>query len=90
MPLDSKHRYKVSYTITLLPLAVCNDDLTHSMKGRTVMNETERYEAVRHCRYVDELVTDAPWLLDDDFLEKHKVLEVVDPGLPESGGGEET
>ena len=55
---------------------MCNDDLTHKMKGRTVMNEAERYEAVRHCRYVDELVTDAPWTLDDDFLEKHKVRKI--------------
>ncbi len=53
--------------------AVCNDELTHQMKGRTVMNEAERYEAVRHCRYVDELVTDAPWTLDDEYLQKHKV-----------------
>ena len=54
-------------------VTVVNDALTRSMKGRTVMNEKERYEAVRHCRYVDEVVPDAPWTLDDEYLGKHKV-----------------
>lgn len=41
------------------------------------MTETERYEALRHCRYVDEIVRDAPWTLTPEFLEKHKVSVFV-------------
>ena len=52
---------------------MCSDESTHARKGKTVMNDTERYESVRHCRYVDELVRDAPWEVDDAFLAKHKV-----------------
>lgn len=37
------------------------------------MTDAERYEAVRHCRYVDEVVRDAPWELDDEFITRHKV-----------------
>ncbi len=56
-----------------LYVSVTNDELTHSFKGKTVCTEAERYDALRHCRYVDEVVTDAPWALTPDFLEEHQV-----------------
>lgn len=62
-------------TLIVCADAVCSDELTHKYKGFTVMTETERYEALRHCRYVDEIVRDAPWTLSPEFLEKHKVSE---------------
>ena len=31
------------------------------------------YQVIRHCRYVDEVMTSAPWTLTPEFLEKHKI-----------------
>ena len=29
-----------------------------------------RYESLRHCKWVDEVVRDAPWVISQEFLEK--------------------
>ena len=50
------------------------------------MTEDERYEGIRHCRYADEIVRNAPWSLDDEFLTKHKIDFVAHDELPYTTG----
>lgn len=63
-------------------VGVCNDELTTSFKGSVVMNEQERYEGVRQCRFVDEVIEDAPWVLDMEFLNKHRIDFVAHDEAP--------
>ncbi|XP_067280835.1 phosphate cytidylyltransferase 1B, choline b [Pseudorasbora parva] len=74
---------------TQLIVGVCSDALTHKYKGYTVMTEDERYEALIHCRYVDEVVRDAPWTLTSEFLKKHRIDFVAHDDIPYTSAGSE-
>ncbi|KAF9406762.1 hypothetical protein BGZ94_002971 [Podila epigama] len=56
--------------------------MTHSRKGKTVMTDKERYESVRHCKWVDEVIESAPWVVDQAFLDKHKIDYVAHDDIP--------
>lgn len=71
-----------------LLVGCCSDELTHSRKGKTVNNEWERYENLSHCRYVDEIVKDAPWTLSPEFLEKHRIDFVAHDEAPYTLGAD--
>merc|ERR1711990_1293387 len=57
----------------ILIVGCCNDKLTHSKKGKTVCTDEERYDSLRHCRYVDVILPDAPWGYSEEFFDKHKI-----------------
>ena len=65
-----------------LLVGVCNDEATNAYKGKTVMTEDERYESVRHCKWVDEVVKDAPWIITEEFLDAHDIDYVAHDALP--------
>eukprot|EP00884_Botryococcus_braunii_P012102 jgi/Botrbrau1/20893/Bobra.0135s0024.1 len=65
-----------------LIVGCCNDELTHKYKGKTVLSDRERYESLRHCKWVDEVIMDAPWVITPEFLEKHKIDYVTHDELP--------
>ena len=46
-----------------------------------------RCEAVRHCRWVDEVVPDAPWILDERFMTKYNIDYVAHDEDPYAAAG---
>lgn len=65
-----------------LVVGVTGDTETHKRKGLTVLSARERAESVRHCKWVDEVIPDCPWIVTTDFLEKHKIDYVAHDDLP--------
>ncbi|KAG0492035.1 hypothetical protein HPP92_005433 [Vanilla planifolia] len=72
--------YKVPKTYLLV--GCCNDEITNKYKGKTVMTEDERYESLRHCKWVDEVIPNAPWVITQEFIDKHKIDYVAHDALP--------
>ncbi|CAJ1975934.1 unnamed protein product [Sphenostylis stenocarpa] len=88
----SLEQAKKSFPNTYLLVGCCNDETTHKYKGKTVMTEKERYESLRHCRWVDEVIPDAPWVITKEFLDKHQIDYVAHDSLPyadASGAGKD-
>lgn len=53
------------------------------------MSDKERYVAVRHCKWVDEVIEDAPWEIDEEFLQKHKIDYVAHDDIPYKCGDQD-
>eukprot|EP01084_Bolivina_argentea_P197481 338426_1 len=73
---------KKSFPNCILLVGCCSDVLTLAYKGQTVLKDYERYETLRHCKWVDEVVSDAPWVVTADFLTKYKIDFVAHDALP--------
>ncbi|KAK4496606.1 hypothetical protein PRZ48_012586 [Zasmidium cellare] len=73
---------KTAFPNTQLIVGVTGDAETHKRKGLTVMSAKERAESIRHCRWVDEVIEDCPWIIDVEFLEQHNIDYVAHDDLP--------
>lgn len=78
----SLEQAKKSFESVYLLVGCCSDEVTHKYKGQTVLNEKERYESLRHCKWVDEVIQDAPWVIDQEFLDKHRIDYVAHDDVP--------
>lgn len=53
------------------------DDEVAIHKRRPIQTMEERMASVANCRYVDEVIPDAPWIFDPSWIEKYDIGLVV-------------
>lgn len=60
-----------------LLVGIMSDASVRANKRVPIMTMEERVASVAGCRYVDEVIPDAPWTMQADFMEKHDIDLVI-------------
>jgi choline-phosphate cytidylyltransferase len=74
--IGHKEQFRKAMVVTngnRLLVGVCNDKDSSGYKRPPVMNENERYAVVGACKYVSEVIRDAPLISTAEFIQKHKI-----------------
>lgn len=66
---------------------VSGQEETERLKGKTLMKEYERTEAVRNCKWVDEVLCPCPWVISKQFLDDLQIDYVAHDALPYTSAG---
>jgi len=80
---------KLSFPSVHLIVGVVSSELCAQHKNRPLLESHERYEAVKNCRWVDEVLEDAPWVVDQALVDRLQIDYVAHDELPYAGGQSE-
>ncbi len=60
-----------------LVVGVLSDETAAAYKRRPIMTMDERVAVIEACRFVDEVIPDAPYRVTREFLDEHELALVV-------------
>lgn len=78
---------KKMYQHVYLIVGVASDQEIREHKGANVMNEIERSEIIRHCKWVDEVIMPCPWIINLDWARSKGIHYVAHDDNPYNAGG---
>lgn len=70
-------RIKEKYPNDKLIIGIHHDDEVEIYKRIPIMSLSERVEVVKACKYVDDVIPNAPVNITEEYLEKHNIDLVI-------------
>jgi ethanolamine-phosphate cytidylyltransferase len=61
----------------VLVVGVHSDADAVSYKRAPIINEGDRYEMIRSCKFVDEVIEDAPLRITEEYIKKHRIDLII-------------
>ena len=58
-------------------IGIISDKVATSYKRKPIITEEHRLMMLEQCKYIDEVITDAPLIITKIFLDKHNIDMVV-------------
>lgn len=72
---------KLAFPYVYLLVGVFSDERLNEYGHSPSWTAAERYEIVRHCRWVDEVVVNAPWEVTESFMQQQRIdFVAIDEG----------
>jgi cytidyltransferase-like protein len=62
---------------THLIVGLISDDVAAAYKRQPILSLEERTKVISGCKYIDEIITNAPLIVTKDFIERHNITLVV-------------
>lgn len=76
---------KLFFPSVYLVVGVVSSASCAKHKNAPVLTSSERYTSVRNCKWVDEIVEDAPWVITQELLDKYQIDYVAHDEEPYGG-----
>ena len=76
--------YKIKQLIphSYIIVGISNDSDNEKYKTKSILTQDEKYKTIKHCKYVDHILTEIPWIINQDFINKHNINYVCHDPIP--------
>ena len=77
-------KIKQIYPSCILLVGVSSDEDCNKYKAKTIFTQDERIKSLSYCKYIDGIINDIPWIIDEQFVNKHSIDYICHDPLPYS------